>query len=164
MRVHPLDQPVVLPNKYLRYASDQQLADHYARAQGNTAAQEAARHQVLHEMQRRDQAQERREATEERRRIRYTARRTARGEAIETAWLAAQADTRGNMLDRRGREAGINERTLFTGPESRARKYASEELLNHWENHPRPTETFFSGPRYADRLRPGLWRATAYDH
>lgn len=119
MRAHPLDKPVVLPNKYLRYASDQQLADHYARAQGDTAAQEAARDQVLHEMQRRDQVQERREATEERRRARWTAARIQRAEAVEASWLTAEAGTRGNMLNRRGREAGVNERTLFTGPESR---------------------------------------------
>lgn len=49
------------------------------------------------------------------------------------------------MLNRRGREAGVNERTLFTGPESRARKYASEELLEYWEHHPRPTEAYFAG-------------------
>jgi hypothetical protein len=34
---------------------------------------------------------------------------------------------------------------LFTGPESRARRYASEELLNHWQMHPRPTAAFFAG-------------------
>jgi hypothetical protein len=36
--------------------------------------------------------------------------------------------TKGDRLNRRGREACIDERALFTGPESRARKYASEEL------------------------------------
>jgi hypothetical protein len=49
------------------------------------------------------------------------------------------------MLNRRGREARIDERTLFTGPEKRARAYASEELLNYWETHPRPTEAYFQG-------------------
>ena len=49
------------------------------------------------------------------------------------------------MLNRRGKEAGINERTLFTGPESRARKSASEELLSWWETHPRPTTAMFEG-------------------
>lgn len=49
------------------------------------------------------------------------------------------------MLNRRGREAGIDERPLFRGPEARARKYASEELLNYWEDHPRPTEAYFRG-------------------
>ncbi len=145
MRVHPLDKPVVLPNKYLRNASDEQLAAHYSRSMGDTAHDEAARDQVLHEMQRRDRMQERREATEERRWQRYTARRMQRAEAIDSAWLAAETGTKGVMLNQRGREAGVNERTLFTGPESRARKYASEELLNWWETHSRPTERFFQG-------------------
>jgi hypothetical protein len=35
-------------------------------------------------------------------------------------------------------EAGITGRSLFTGTEARARKWASEELLRHWDDHPRP--------------------------
>lgn len=49
------------------------------------------------------------------------------------------------MLNRRGREAGVDPRSLFTGPESRVRKYASDELLAHWEYNRRPTEAYFSG-------------------
>jgi len=121
------------------------VAAFYGRYQGDSRADVAARDQALAEMQRRDQAQERREAIEERRRARYTARRHARTAEVERLWADAERETRGNMLNRRGREAGINERTLFTGPESRARKYASEELLNHWETAPRPTEAYFQG-------------------
>jgi hypothetical protein len=87
----------------------------------------------------------RREEAEERRRLRWSARRIERAEAVEAAWQLAEADTKGNLLNRRGREAGINERTLFTGPEKRARAYASEELLEHWETHPRPTAAMFEG-------------------
>lgn len=61
------------------------------------------------------------------------------------AWRAAEAETKCNMLHRRGREAHIDGRSLFTGPESRARKYASEELLARWEWNPRPTEGYFQG-------------------
>jgi hypothetical protein len=49
------------------------------------------------------------------------------------------------MLNKAGKAAEIDERSLFTGPESRARRYASEELLNHWESHPRPTSAYFAG-------------------
>jgi hypothetical protein len=49
------------------------------------------------------------------------------------------------MLNRAGKAAGIDERSLFTGPERRARRYASEELLNHWQSHPRPTAAYFQG-------------------
>jgi hypothetical protein len=96
-------------------------------------------------MQRRDVAQDRREATEERRRARWSQRKTDRAVIIENETVKAEAETRGVMLNRRGREAGIEPRSLFTGSESRARKYASEELLNYWEYNPRPTEAFFQG-------------------
>jgi hypothetical protein len=145
MRAHPDHYPVVLPSKILRRATDNDLAYHWQRVQGDTRRDEMGRAQILHEMQRRDQAGEQREATEEHRRARWTARKQERAEAIDQAWLAAEDGTKGNMLNRRGKEAGINERTLFTGPESRARKYASEELLNWWEDHPRPTAAHFEG-------------------
>jgi hypothetical protein len=38
---------------------------------------------------------------------------------------------------------GVSERSLSTGPESRARRYGSKELLNHWQTQPRPTEAMF---------------------
>ena len=93
---------------------------------------------MLAELHRRDVRQERREAVEERRRIRWQANqrtRQFRRDEVERLWLEADAGTKGNMLNRRGKEAGADERYLFVGPESRARKYASEELLNCW----RPT-------------------------
>lgn len=49
------------------------------------------------------------------------------------------------MLNRAGKAQDVDERSLFTGPESRARRYASEELLNHWASHPRPTSAYFAG-------------------
>jgi len=57
-------------------------------------------------------------------------RKTARQAEVNRAIDAAEAGTNGYMLNRRGREAGISERSLFTGPEARAKKYASEDLLN----------------------------------
>jgi hypothetical protein len=67
-------------------------------------------------MQRRDLAQERREATEERRRACWSQRKTDRAVIIENETVKAEAATRGVMLNRRGREAGVDPRTLFTGP------------------------------------------------
>jgi len=146
MRAQLKNWPVNPPNPYLRRATDNELADYYQRSAGrDDAAEERAREHVFAELQRRDIAQERRERAEERRRERWTARRLERAEAIDAAWLAAEEATNGYMLNRRGKEAGINERTLFTGPESRARKYASEELLEWWETHPRPTQAMFEG-------------------
>jgi hypothetical protein len=45
-------------------------------------------------------------------------------------WLAAEAATNGYMLHPAGRRSGIDERSLFVGPESRVRKYASPELVD----------------------------------
>lgn len=47
-------------------------------------------------------------------------------------YLQAEKATRGNMLNRAGKAAGIDPLTLFTGPVSRARRYASEELARWW--------------------------------
>ena len=137
--------PLVKRNRYLRNSSDQELARYYGRHQGDSPGDERVRDQVIAEMQRRDVAQERRERTEERRRQRWTARRLERAEAVEREWQQAETATKGVMLNRRGKEAGVNKRTLFTGPESRARAYASEELLTYWETHPRPTDAYFQG-------------------
>jgi hypothetical protein len=150
MRLHPEHYPVILPDRTLHRASDKDLMQHWSKVQGDSGKDERARAQLLAEMQRRDELQERREQTEERRRQRWTARRIERQESIEREWLAAEQATKGVMLNRRGKEAKVNERTLFIGPESRARKYASEELLNYWESHPRPTGAYFEG--YDTRL------------
>jgi hypothetical protein len=138
-RVHPENYPVILPDRLLKRASDEDLAEGY-----NTGNDER-RAQIVYEMERRDRRDARREAAEERRRERWTARRMERQELIEMSYVQAEAATRGHMLNRRGRDADIDPRSLFTGPESRARKYASEELLNHWQDHPRPTEAMLQG-------------------
>jgi hypothetical protein len=145
MRPHPEGYPVIKRRWFLRYSSESEIFDYYGRHSGDGPADQRIQAQVLAEMQRRDLADERRERTEQRRTARATARRLERAEAVEREWAQAEAATKGNMLNRRGREAGVDERTLFTGPESRARKYASEELLNYWEHHPRPTEAYFQG-------------------
>ncbi len=145
MRAHPEGYPVTKRSRWLRGASDEQVADYYGRHGGDSPADQAARDQALAEMQRRDISAERREQAEERRRTRYAARRSERRAVIENEYVRAEAATNGYMLNRRGREAGVEPRTLFTGPENRARKYASEELLEYWEHHPRPTQAMFEG-------------------
>jgi len=96
-------------------------------------------------MQRRDIRQERHERAEERRRERWSAKRDFRALERERLFVQAEDATKGYMLNRRGIEAGVDPKSLFTGPESRARKYASWELLQHWETSPRPTEAYFQG-------------------
>ncbi|MFD8529421.1 phage minor capsid protein [Streptosporangium canum] len=66
------------------------------------------------------------------------------------AWLdeqyvqaGEQAVRGGDFVTKEGRAKGIDPRSLFSGPASRARKYASEELLRWWQNNPRMTLTEF---------------------
>lgn len=56
-------------------------------------------------------------------------------------YLAADAATRGNLLSREGRKAGVSEFALWTGPEALARRYASWELNEFWDANPRVTVT-----------------------
>lgn len=56
---------------------------------------------------------------------------------IESLFLAAEAATRGHLLNARGRERGVDPRSLFYGSELRATAYASDELREHWRTHPR---------------------------
>ncbi|AQY02059.1 hypothetical protein [Microbacterium foliorum] len=72
----------------------------------------------------------------------FNAWRECRAEYDETLYAqfnAAEEATNGAMLNVRGREKGIDPFTLFMGNETRARAYASEELIEHWEAHPRIT-------------------------
>ncbi|WP_424448868.1 hypothetical protein [Microbacterium arborescens] len=55
------------------------------------------------------------------------------------AYMLAEEATNGALLNARGRAAGIDPGSLFMGNERRARAYASPELLEHWEKHPRVT-------------------------
>ena len=140
-RPHPESYPVILPAPYLRTASDQDLATHFARHADN----EKVTAQVLHEMQRRDDLAAHKNAVAKRRKERAFDRRLAHAEAIEHSWEQAEAATNGNMLNRKGRERGISDRALFTSDEAYARRYASEELMNHWQDHPRPTPAMMRG-------------------
>ena len=66
-------------------------------------------------------------------------------------WRAAEAATNGYMLNEAGQRGGIDERSLFAGPESRVRKYASPELIEWFASHPRPTRVSWFGSASARR-------------
>ena len=65
-------------------------------------------------------------------------------------YVRAEVSCNAALLNARGRARGIDPMSLFMGPWTRARAYASEELLEHWESHPRTC--------YADFER--QWRAS----
>ena len=124
----------------LHRASEADLMRHLQQARSD---REAVR--IVNELERRDRAAERKEQRQEARRSRFAADRMEREAIREYSYVSAEAATRGHMLNRRGEALGVDPRSLFTGPSSRARKYASEELLEHWQSNPRPTEAMFAG-------------------
>lgn len=141
-RVHPENMPVILPNKLLRRASDEDLAEHYRRlGHGHTAKDERGRAQVLHEMERRDNEARRREAIENTR----AAQRQEREAAVEDVFVRAEAATAGNLVNVKGRARGIDPRRLITGREADFRRYASDEALEYFATHHRPTAASFRG-------------------
>lgn len=143
-RVHPQNYPVVLPNPLLHRASEDDLAWHYEHA-----GSDKARAQVLHELDRRDRRDKARHERKQEAQRRIFARRVERQEEVERIFSEAEAATNGYMLNRAGQakyDAGeLSERDLFTGPESRVRRYGSDELKAYFEAHPRPTGAHFAG-------------------
>lgn len=71
---------------------------------------------------------------------------------LEREYRRAETATNGYLVNREGRRRHIDGRTLFSGPEVRARKYASDELLEHWNNHPRPSLQHFEKQWAAERM------------
>lgn len=74
---------------------------------------------------------------------------------IYKQWQDAEDECNGYMLNAEGKRAGIDGLSLFSGPQSRARKYASEELRGFFERHGRLTFDEYSaqllGDSQADR-------------
>ena len=140
-RVHPANMPVILPSRLLRRASDDDLAEHYARVQGDSRKDERARAQVLHEMDRRDTEAK---AKSNRAHAKYSSQ-LEHAEVQEQSYVAAEEATRGNMVNRKGQAAGINPRTLITGREETFRRYASDELMEYYSTNHRPTHASFRG-------------------
>jgi hypothetical protein len=69
---------------------------------------------------------------------------------IYRQWFAAENATRGVLFNKAGLAAGVDERALFNGPESRARKYASDELKSWWDQHGRMTFAEYRAQLLAD--------------
>jgi hypothetical protein len=144
-RPHPRGLPVVLDRNYLRSLDSgtlEQELDNYAYYR---ETHQKGTLQIAAELDRRDRIERNRAARQERaRRRRETAEQEYRDE-VYRQWLHAEAETKGVMLNKRGLAAGINERSLFTGPESRVAAYASPELFEYFESHPRPTRASYFG-------------------
>lgn len=66
---------------------------------------------------------------------------------VEASYARAEEMTNGVLLNARGKEAGIDPYTLFSGAGVRAAAYASEELLEHWQCFPRMSYSAFEAQR-----------------
>jgi hypothetical protein len=132
-RAHPKDVPL-LPNRdVVRAMSDKAL---------NAAIDwddDTSIEKYLPELNRREKLENGRRESSERRKAKAAREKEEHYLAVHAAHERAESETRGHMLNAAGRAAGIHPRTLFTGPEARARKYASEELRNFWDDNGRMT-------------------------
>ena len=88
--------------KLLRRASDEDLAAHYDRVQGDSRKDERARAQVLHETERRDALAEGKKAREHAK----FSRQLGQADAAGASYVPAEAATRGNMVNAKGRAWG----------------------------------------------------------
>src|SRR5258708_8560566 len=71
--------------------------------------------------------------------------------AAHAQFLQAEHELAGCLVNRRGRAAGIEPMTLWTGPRHVADAYASEELQEFWTAHPRLTGTEYRRQAAPDR-------------
>lgn len=136
-RVHPGNLPAYVKPRVLRQLSQDDLASFYVKH----ADCDKCRQQTEREFDRRERVAAARKATGQRNRERARERYAE----VDRAWLAAEAGINGYMLNARGRAMGISDKSLFTGSEERAMRYASEDLKRWWEDHPRPTAASMSG-------------------
>lgn len=136
-RPHPERFPVILAKKDLRRLSKRELWAHLNHYGDRPDADRMSR-QVVGEL-------DRREAAERRARGRRVTRDDEYRAYLEAEFIAAERRTRGNMLNRAGVDAGIDERSLWSAPEARVKKYASPELRAYFEDHPRVSRAEFLG-------------------
>ena len=76
--------------------------------------------------------------------------RAAYRDHVYWQWRAAEDATNGYLVNNEGRRRGIDPVSLFTGPEARARRWASDELLAWWDEHGRLTYDEFRAMLIAD--------------
>lgn len=160
-RVHPSNYPVILPDRTLRRARDEDLQQHFTKVSADPSPKaRRAELQILHEMERRDRAEQRREESTRRRetaaetrRISGVARRMERESETERIRLEAEAATQGYLVNPRGRARGISDAEILTGRVAVFERYATDEAREYFTAHPRPTVAYFRGQdtRFVER-------------
>jgi hypothetical protein len=159
---HPDKLPVKLDRQVLRGMGSDELErelEHYFHYRDT---REGGALQIAAEIDRRSESARKADARKLRASQRRQAAESEYRDEVYRQWLAAENATNGYMLNREGKRRDIDERTLFTGPESRVAKYASPELVEFFEANPRPTRASWFGSARSRRehlsgRRIGLW-------
>lgn len=133
-RPHPDRFPLMLPKAVLRSASDEDLVRHFQKP--SVGQSDEAVSQVVGELQRRESATARKQARAERAKGRRASRAEEYRLYLESEWIRAEEETRGNLVNKRGRAKGIDPRSLWTANERTRAAYASVELRQYWDRHP----------------------------
>ena len=149
-RAHPHAWPIIPASYALRRATDEQLAQRYAKvaAEENDPKARGAELQIIHEFERRDRAEAKRREKEQHREAVRMNRAIRRSEAeVETERIrvASEGATRGYLVNAKGRARGINPDEILTGREAVFRRYASDEAKDYFAVNPRPTTAYFRG-------------------
>jgi hypothetical protein len=158
-RTHPDNWPLVPASRQMRRASDEKLMAHYAKVSDDPSGQ--ARYvelQILHELERRDKADEKRREKERAREARASNRAAQRMEMEaerERIRVEAEAETRGYLVNAKGRARGIDPDEILTGRQAVFNRYASDEARDYFAVRPRPTAAYFRGKdtRLVERYR-----------
>lgn len=79
--------------------------------------------------------------------------RAAYDELLHAQYQLAEDRTHGALLNERGRQAKIDPWRLFTSNATFRNAYASEELQDHWRDHPHQTFARFE-QQWADNREP----------
>jgi hypothetical protein len=156
-RVHPANYPVILPDRTLHRASDDDLAQHFRRVSaGTTPGDRRAELQILHEMERRDRIEQQRRdraaAAQARQREHraavasaQAARRMERDAEAQRIKMDAEEYTKGYLVTAQGRARGIADEEILTGRQEVFLRYATPEAKAYFADHPRPTAAYFRG-------------------
>ena len=133
-RPHPDRFPVMLPKGMARRMTDRELADHFDKPTVGKSAK--ATRQVVDELGRRERKRELDLRTPAEKRKDVRARHADEYRAwLENEWVRAEAQTRGVMLNKRGKAKHVDPRALWTSKQLRDR-YASDELRAYFDRHP----------------------------
>lgn len=140
-RPHPKGEPVKLDRKYLRTLSDEQVYQELERYANYSDEQHQKGYlTILAEAESREERAQRAAASKERIRDRRQRETREYRDEVYRQWLTAENGIQGGvLLNKAGIRAGINERSLFSGPQRRVNKYASDELKEWFATHPRMT-------------------------